>query len=430
MSSKSGFKETEIGLIPKDWELVNLNKICNIIMGQSPPSKFYNTEKEGLPFFQGRKDFGDKYPTVTMWCSEPKRIAEDADVLLSVRAPVGDINMAKERCCIGRGLSSVSMKNKNNEFLYYLIQYNKTRLKDIFESEGTVFGCITKKGLHDFEVAIPSENEQLKISKILSHLDKKIELNQKMNQTLEKIGQSIFRHWFIDFEFPDAEGKPYKSNGGEMVDSELGKIPKGWDIKPLDKIADFLNGLALQKFPPEGNNYLPVIKIRELKQGITDSCDKASTKIDSKYIIDDGDVLFSWSGSLEVCIWCHGKGALNQHLFKVTSSQWPKWFYYEWVKFHLMEFQRIAKEKATTMGHIKRQHLSEALTVIPPKEILEEMSKIMGPLIDKQVNNSIETINLSRIRDSLLPRLMSGKIRVTENIAADKHPSETLGALE
>jgi len=194
----------------------------------------------------------------------------------------------------------------------------------------------------------------------------------------------------------------------------LGKeIPKGWEVKPLDKIAHFLNGLALQKYPPENEeDYLPVIKIRELRQGITESSDKASPNISKDYIVQDGDVLFSWSGSLEVKIWCGGKGALNQHLFKVTSNEYPKWFYYFWIKEYLPFFRGIAEDKATTMGHIKRHHLSESLVVVPEREIIEKGNTLLNPLFENFITNNIESRNLSKIRDTLLPKLMSGEIRV------------------
>ncbi|RLG25602.1 hypothetical protein DRN85_05445 [Methanosarcinales archaeon] len=169
----------------------------------------------------------------------------------------------------------------------------------------------------------------------------------------EKLWQAIFKHWFVDFELPNEDGKPYKSSGGEMVETELGAVPKGWRVKPLDQVANFLNGLALEKYPPNGENYLPMIKIRELRQGITESSDKTSSTILADYIITDGDLLFSWSGSLEIRIWCGGRGALNQHLFKVTSEKYPKWFYYFWIKRYLPEFRHIAAGKATTMGHIQ-----------------------------------------------------------------------------
>ena len=153
---------------------------------------------------------------------------------------------------------------------------------------------------------------------------------------MEQIAQNLFKHWFIDFEFPNVDGKPYKSSGGEILASELGDIPEGWTIKPLDEIAEFLNGLALQKYPPENaDDFLPVIKIRELRTGVNDGSDKASINIPKKYIIDNGDIIFSWSGSLDVVIWNFGKGALNQHLFKVDSDKYPKWFYYYWTLNHL-----------------------------------------------------------------------------------------------
>jgi len=302
-------------------------------------------------------------------------------------------------------------------FLYYLMASEKNVALASQGSEGTKMPRARWDFVENIEVPLPPLPEQQKIASILGALDDKIELNHEMNKTLEEMAQTIFKHWFMDFEFPDENGKPYKSSGGEMVYSEeLDKeIPKGWEVKPIDEIADFLNGLALQKYPPKNENYLPVIKIRELRQGITESSDKASPDIDKRYIVDDGDVLFSWSGSLEVCIWCGGQGALNQHLFKVTSQTYPKWFYYQWIKFYLPKFQHIAKGKATTMGHIRRHHLSETYVIVPFHEVMEKMNEIMGPLMENFINNSIESLQLANLRDTLLPKLLSGEIRVQVN---------------
>lgn len=443
MSSKE-FKDSEIGLIPKDWELVTLNKICNIIMGQSPPSKFYNTENEGLPFFQGRKDFGDKYPTVTVWCSEPKRIAECDDVLLSVRAPVGDINMAKERCCIGRGLSSVSMKNNNNEFLYYLIQYNKPRLKDIFESEGTVFGCITKKGLHDFEVAIPSENEQLKISEILSNLDKKIELNQKMNQTLEKIGHALFKHWFIDFEFPDADGKSYKSSGGKMVDSELGKIPKGWKIDKLGNYIDLERGLSYKgKFLCDDGK--PMVNLGTIAPNcgfIYDGLKYYSGDFKEKNLVNIGDLVIANTditqdrevlGSPAIVppdLGCEN-ALFTHHIFAVRNKS----FLHNLFLYYLLQL-RVYKGRVegfatgTTVLALPKDAILDFEFSVPDEALVKRYEHIILPIHDKINQNNFENKNLSKIRDSLLQRLMSGKIRIKRDIIADHQPSKALEALE
>ncbi len=128
-----GFKDTELGKIPLEWELCELKDKVNIVMGQSPKSEFYNKNKEGVPFMQGRTTFGDKYHEIDTWCTEPKRFANKADVLMSVRAPVGDVNIATMNLCIGRGLASLSMKNNNNEYLYYLLK----NYVDVITSKGS-----------------------------------------------------------------------------------------------------------------------------------------------------------------------------------------------------------------------------------------------------------------------------------------------------
>ena len=124
--------------------------------------------------------------------------------------------------------------------------------------------------------------------------------------------------------------------------------------------------------------------------------------------------MFSWSGSLEVEIWCGGEGALNQHLFKVTSQRYPKWFYYLWTKHHLEHFRQIAASKATTMGHIQRSHLSEASVVVPSSEVSNSANQLLGPILDRIVAGALQASELSQLRDALLPRLISGQLRVAD----------------
>ncbi len=198
-------------------------------------------------------------------------------------------------------------------------------------------------------------------------------------------------------------------------DSELGPIPEGWNVQSLDDIATFLNGLACQKYPAApGEPSLPVIKIRELRQGISGNTDRAMTNVPEKYIVHDGDVLFSWSGSLLIDIWTQGKGVLNQHVFKVSSENYPKWFYFHWVDFHLLEFQRIAADKATTMGHIKRHHLADAKVVVPDSDIMKLASVHVSPIFDNKIENAIQARSLAKLRDTLLPKLISGELPVPD----------------
>jgi type I restriction enzyme, S subunit len=231
--------------------------------------------------------------------------------------------------------------------------------------------------------------EQRAIAGVLSSLDDKIDLLHRQNETLEALAQTIFRQWFVE----EAED--------------------GWEEKPLDEIANYLNGLACQKFPPKNDQEkLPVLKIKELRNGISDDSDWATTDVDKEYIIHNGDVIFSWSGSLLVKIWDGEKCILNQHLFKVTSSKYPKWFYYLWTKHHLRKFISIAESKSTTMGHIKRSDLANSMVLIPTPEQLIAMDKVVAPMIEKMVTNNQQICTLQKLRDTLLPKLMSGEVRI------------------
>ena len=270
---------------------------------------------------------------------------------------------------------------------------------------GSAIPTLSQKRLAGLLVKLPSRKIQDKISEILLSIDSKIENNRKICANLEAQAQALFKHWFIDFA-------PFKD--GKFVESELGMIPEGWRVGRLTEIADYMNGLAMQKFPPlSEEDAIPVLKIKELGQSqIDNNSDKCSKHIKPEYIIKDGDVIFSWSGTLLVDIWCGGICGLNQHLFKVTSKEYPKWFYLLWTKYHLAEFIRIAKDKAVTMGHIKREDLEKALVAIPDKYTFDKISGMNDDILNQIINIRLESSRLSTLRDTLLPKLMSGEIKV------------------
>jgi type I restriction enzyme S subunit len=197
-------------------------------------------------------------------------------------------------------------------------------------------------------------------------------------------------------------------------------VPEGWELKPIAKIATFLNGLALQKYPPRGDgDDLRVIKIAQLRKGSTKGADWANGDVPEEFVIHDSDLLFSWSGTLEATFWFGGTGALNQHLFKVTSERYPSWFCLLWIRQHLPWFRSIAASKATTMGHIKRGHLHEAQVVIPSVEVLRAANLAIGPLYELHAQIMMESRQLAKMRDFLLPRLLSGDVRV--QVAGGSH---------
>jgi len=317
-----------------------------------------------------------------------------------------------------------SKPETDQRFLFYCIASKEFVEESTRSSEGTRMPRAQWEFVSRIEKLMPQQLEQRAIGNILGALDNKIELNRQMCKTLEDTAQAIFKSWFVDFDPVHAKAAGKQPVGlkpeiaalfpDSFVDSELGEIPKGWRVTGLDSLGTFLNGLALQKYPPLNDDSLPVVKIAQLRTNDTTNSDRASANIGSEYIVNDGDILFSWSGSLECVIWFGGAGALNQHLFRVTSAQYSKWFLYMWIHRHLPEFRHIAAGKATTMGHIQRHHLEDAKVLVPPTDLLSMQDQIMEPLIDAIVSRSLENRKLTDLRDTLLPKLISGELRVKD----------------
>lgn len=280
------------------------------------------------------------------------------------------------------------------EFLYYMLRTPafKQDVRDNYAS-GSAIPRIILKDFKRMPISYPSIEIQEKIVSLLDALDRRIQTNIKVSDNLYTQAKAIFAERFINIE----------------------ALPDGWQKGNLLDISDYLNGLAMQKFRPRDDEVgLPVLKIKELRQGLCDaSSELCSPSIKPEYIVQDGDVIFSWSGSLLVDIWCGGTCGLNQHLFKVTSETYEKWFYYLWTEHHLERFIAIAADKATTMGHIKRGDLAKAEVLIPSDEDYQKINSLMNPIFNLIVTNRIEVRKLAELRDELLPKLMSGKIDVS-----------------
>ena len=249
------------------------------------------------------------------------------------------------------------------------------------------------------------------------NLDKKIRLNEQINQNLEAMAKQLYDYWFVQFDFPNEEGKPYKSSGGEMLwnDKLKRNIPVGWHCGNLFEIAVFTNGLACQKFRPKDDEVpLPVIKIREMHDGISVDTEEVTSNIPESVKVYNGDVLFSWSASLEVMLWAYGLGGLNQHIFKVTSANdFPKSFYYFQLLDYVDVFKKMAEARKTTMGHITQDHLQQSTIAIPDnKDIADKFEELISPIFKQIVKLQEEISNLIKQRDELLPLLMNGQITI------------------
>jgi type I restriction enzyme, S subunit len=368
---------------------------------------------------------------------DPLRVAEDieaayartrlrgGELLLTLVGTVGEAAVVPGSLAGWNTARAVAVIPVRSEIGAYWVQIalRSPAVRELIDSRlnTTVQATLNLRDVAELPIVLPPLQERETITRVLGTLDDKIELNRRMNERLEVTARALFNSWFINFDPVRA-----RAEGGEpglrkpiadlfpsgLVDSELGEIPEGWCVKSLDQVARFVNGLALQKYPPSDGKSLPVVKIAQLRARHTHGADRASTDLDSDYIVQDGDILFSWSGSLECVLWAGGPGALNQHLFKVIPAGYPRWFCYLGIHLHLEDFRHIAAGKATTMGHIQRHHLSDAKLAVPPSPLMSAASKIMEPIVESLWRREVQSGTLAATRDALLPKLISGEVRV------------------
>ena len=386
-----------------EWIECTLDKLGEIVGGATPSTKCEDYYGGSIPWitpkdlssFKGRYiTSGERNITETGLASCSAQMMPKDAVLFTSRAPIGYVAIASQSVCTNQGFKSIVVNEKADPlFVYYLLKYNKDAIEAM--GSGTTFKEVSEKTMRAVKVRIPLDvSYQKRIAAVLDSLDTKIENNERINDNLYAQAKAIFDNHFINID----------------------AIPPGWRKGNLLDIANYLNGLAMQKFRPQGHEIgLPVLKIKELRQGsCDDSSELCSLSIKPEYIIHNGDVIFSWSGSLLVDIWCGGTCGLNQHLFKVTSDVYDKWFYYLWTAHHLARFIAIAADKATTMGHIKREELAKAEVLIPCEEDYTSFNSIMQPIFELIISNRIESRKLAALRDELLPKLMTGEIDVSD----------------
>ncbi len=420
---------------PVEWEVVPFTEAINFREGPGILAKDFR--ENGIPLIRLRNierpfvdlagcNFLDPEMVESRWSHF--RVVP-GDLLVSTSGTLGRVSIATQASAGSIPYTGIirmrpARVGVDAGFVRYFLMSPLFQLQAEASAAGSVLRHFGPSHLREMSFPLPSTCEQRTIARVLGALDDKIEQNRRMVRALERLACALFRTWFVDFEpvkakaagatsYPSMPRTTFKALSSHLIDTEIGSVPAGWEVKSIASIATFLNGLALQKYPPrEDGEDLRVIKIAELRKGSTEGAAWANCDVPEQYVIGDGDLLFSWSGTLEATFWFGGKGALNQHLFKVTSSRFPSWFCFHWIRQHLPWFRAIAASKATTMGHIKRGHLQETLIVVPPKEILCEANEVFGPIYDLFGQSMIESRKLTAMRDALLPKLLSGEVRV------------------
>lgn len=395
-----------------------LSTIADVIQGQSPESNFYS-ECDGVPFLQGNRTFGNLYPFFDTYTHKVTKMAKKGDVLMSVRAPVGALNYAPCDLCIGRGLASIKAKDGNNQFVYYALKYNVNNL--IKQGSATTFDSVNKDIINDFELIIPENKiERNIIAKVLSDLDAKIELNNRINYELEAMAKTLYDYWFVQFDFPNEQGKPYKSSGGNMVyNSELKReIPEGWEVKKIGKVLSTKLGgtpsTEIKEYWIDGEFHwlnsgeianFPIIT-SELK--IT----KKAIENSSTYLLPKGTIAISITRHIRPSILAIDSCA-NQSVIGILESEELKSSYlYPFIKNEIPRY--LSLRTGAQQPHINKQTIDKTNIIIPATEILKKYYQASNQYYKKIINNAFQNQQLTELRDWLLPMLMNGQVTVQE----------------
>ncbi|MEZ9679582.1 restriction endonuclease subunit S [Vibrio splendidus] len=427
------------------WRTKTIKEIGNVITGKTPP---------------GTKEiyFGGEVNFLTPSDMDESKYVESTQRTLSVSgAEVLKKNLIEKGIavsCIGWQMGKSVIINSPTvtnqqintlipdsaqvdiEFLYYVL---KLKRQEIFNLGATATRTpIVKKSLFEkIEIEFPEDLKlQKSIAQTLRSLDNKIILNKQINQTLEQMAQTLFKSWFVDFDPVKAKMNGEQPKGMDaatallfpekLVESKLGLIPEGWEETPLYDIAEYINGAAYKKFEPNGEGLgLPIIKIAELKAGVTSKTGFSTVDMPQKYKLDDTDILFSWSGnpdtSIDTFVWALGEAWLNQHIFKVVpKSDLSRDYVLCLLKYMRPVFAEIARDKQTTgLGHVTVKDLKRLTVAVPSEELLIKFNEKVSAIIAHNFSLVKENQTLEKLRDTLLPKLLSGEIDL-ENVQVEQ----------
>lgn len=387
-----------------------IGEIAEVTMGQSPKSEYYNNKCIGTPFLQGNRTFGRKYPTFDTYTTVVTKSAKAGDIIMSVRAPVGDLNITPVDICLGRGVCSLRMKNGNQEYLFYLMKYYIPHLLN--KESGTVFGSVNRKDILGLEVNVAEYKEQQKIARFLSAIDEKIELNEHINKNLDEQARLLFRYWFIDAPESNSWKKGTFSNIIDLM------IPGDWG-----------------KDTPSGKNTEMVYCIRgadipEVKAG-------NKGKMPTRYILPqnyvnkhliDGDVVVEISGGSptqstgriaavsQSLLNRYDKGMVCTNFCKALKPRpgYSMFLYYYWQ--YLYDKNVFFSYENGTTG-IKNLDISGFIEtepiVLPPQNLVSKFDSFCQSLFNIIFANGRENEGLAMLRDNLLPQLMTGKLEIS-----------------
>ncbi|MCW5829981.1 MAG: restriction endonuclease subunit S [Deltaproteobacteria bacterium] len=418
-----------------------IGDVANIEMGQSPPGDTYNNSGSGVPLLNGPTEFGSIHPDPQLWTTAPTRLCRVGDILFCVRgSTTGRMNWADKEYCIGRGLGAFRAKSDTTDtrFLYFAIVNDLDRLLSL--CAGSVFPNLSRSDIAEFQVPWPSRRMRSAIASILGALDDKIELNRKMNETLEQTARAIFQSWFVDFDpvRAKAEGRrPFGMDDATAAlfpdsfeDSPLGKIPKGWRVQPINDCVRIAGGSTPSTEKPEywvgGTYHWTTPKdLSNLNSPVLLDTERMITEAGlrgiSSGLLPAGTVLLSSRAPIGYLAVSEVPVAINQgYIAMVCDGLLPNLYVLNWARSNLDVI--IGRANGTTFQEISKGNFRPIPAIVPVKAVLDSFMSSVGSAYRRMVANLQETKTLMQLRDTLLPKLMSGELRVkdAEKLAGEK----------
>ncbi|MGL5068967.1 MAG: restriction endonuclease subunit S [Sarcina sp.] len=416
------FKETSIGKIPVEWETYKL-KDCTLkitdgthsTVKDDPEGDFYLLSCKNIK--AGMVVLGNNERRINLETLEKLRKRtglQKNDMLLTTVGTIGEIALVKDDIVnyeLQRSVAIIrpNFEKFNSKFMYYTFKERKFLKQCMGLIKGSVQKCLYLGEISEIMIPCPGIEEQKAIAKILSDLDEKIETNNKINKNLEEMAQAIFKEWFVDFEFPNEEGKPYKSSGGEMIESELGMIPKEWQIKNIESLAHLEMGVS-----PSSKSYnydfdgLPLINGAADFEGKLIRVNKFTK--DPKKCCKKGDMIFGVRATIGNTVFADKEYAIGRG---VASLREKNIIDRELIYFSLNKEMKSLINSATgsVFVNLKKADINN-VSIFYNERIAEQFNEIVGGILEEILVNDKENERIKGIRDILLPKLMSGEIRV------------------
>lgn len=425
------FKDTEIGRIPFEWDVMMIQDVAEVVSGATPKTKVpeywdgniaWITPKDLSNHTERYIYRGDRMITDKGLKNSSAKLLPKGSVLFSSRAPIGYTAIAAQELCTNQGFKSMICKQEllDNNFMFYMMNCKKNEIENI--AGGSTFKEVSGKTVKEFKIPIPPLDEQRVIAKVLSDLDEKIETNNKMNKKLEEMAKAIFKQWFVDFEFPNEDGKPYKSSGGEMVGSELGTIPKGWEVDSLSNLVkEVITGKtpSTKKSENYGDKY-PFVTIPDMhnKVFVTRTeryLSEDGHKLQEKKLIPKNSIMVSCIATVGLVSISSEAVHTNQQINSIIPNSIEEVFYfYEYLKLMEDRLKRIGSAGSATLN-VNKSEFEKVKYIYPNSRIINKYNNTIKNIYEKIKLNEIENNRLAQLRDTLLPKLMSGEIRVPLN---------------